>query len=71
LERKEIGDILAKAMEKLSPKYRMVLFLRHNDHFTFREISESLGEPIDTVKSRHRRGLILLRKEILNASTSA
>jgi len=35
LERKEIGDILAKAMEKLSPKYRMVLFLRHNDHFTF------------------------------------
>ncbi|PJB83326.1 RNA polymerase subunit sigma, partial [Candidatus Wolfebacteria bacterium CG_4_9_14_0_8_um_filter_39_46] len=51
--------------------YRMVLFLRHNDHFTFREISESLGEPIDTVKSRHRRGLILLRKEILNASTSA
>jgi len=69
LERKEIGDILAKAMEKLSLKYRMVLFLRHNDHFTFREIAESLGEPIDTVKSQHRRALIMLKKEILNPHT--
>jgi RNA polymerase sigma-70 factor (ECF subfamily) len=62
LERKEIGDILAKAMGKLSPKYRMVLFLRHNDHFTFREIAESLGEPTDTVKSQHRRALIILKR---------
>lgn len=61
LERKDLGEKLAKAMEKLSPKYRMTLFLRYNDHFTFREIAESLNEPIDTIKSRHRRALILLK----------
>ncbi len=62
LEKKDISQTLARAMEKLSPKYRMVLFLRYNDHFTFREIAESLGEPIDTVKSQHRRALIILKR---------
>jgi len=62
LERSDLKEMLAKAMEKLSPKYRMVLFLRYNDHFTFREIAESLGEPLHTVKSRHRRALIMLKK---------
>ncbi len=61
-EYKDISTVLSTAMEKLSPKYRMVLFLRYNDHFTFKEISEALGEPLNTVKSRHRRALILLRK---------
>ena len=64
LERSDLKGMLAKAMEKLSPKYRMVLFLRYNDHFTFREISESLNEPLDTVKSRHRRAVIMLKKNI-------
>lgn len=62
LERAGVVEILNLAIERLSPQYRMVLFLRYNDHFTFREISESLEEPLNTVKSRHRRALILLRK---------
>jgi len=62
LERKGIGEIFKKAMESLSPKYRMVVFLRYNDHFTFREIAEIFGEPLHTIKSRHRRALILLKK---------
>ena len=53
---------LDKILEKLPPQYRMVLFLRYNDHFTFREIAESLGESIDTIKTRHRRGIITLKK---------
>lgn len=64
LERAGMARILDSAMEKLSPKYRMVLFLRYNDHFNFREIAESLGEPLHTITSRHRRALIKL-KEIL------
>ena len=64
LEKAGMAQILSLAMEKLSPKYRMVLFLRYNDHFTFREIAESLDEPLNTVKSKHRRALIML-KEIL------
>ena len=66
MERKGLTQVIAAAMEQLTPKYRMVLFLRYNDHFTFREIAESLGEPIDTVKTRHRRGIVILKKLLHN-----
>lgn len=62
LEKAGVAQMLSSAMDKLSPKYRMVLFLRYNDHFTFREIAEALGEPLHTIKSRHRRALIQLKK---------
>jgi RNA polymerase sigma-70 factor (ECF subfamily) len=62
LERIDVANFLNKALEKLSIKYRMVLLLRYNDHFTFREIAEILGESIDTIKSRHRRGIAVLRE---------
>lgn len=56
-----LAEQLSAAMAKLNPDYRTVLLLRYNDHFTFREIAESLGEPLHTIKSRHRRALILLK----------
>ena len=62
LEKAGMAQTLILAMEKLSPKYRMVLFLRYNDHFNFREIAESFGEPLHTITSRHRRALIQLQK---------
>jgi RNA polymerase sigma-70 factor (ECF subfamily) len=49
------------ALAKLPSHYRDVMVLRYTDNLKFREIAERLGEPIDTVKSRHRRGLALLR----------
>jgi len=61
-EQASIGEIVNGAINHLAPKYRMVLFLRYNDHFTFREIAEALGEPLNTIKSRHRRAIILLKK---------
>ncbi len=65
LERAGIAEILNVAINRLNPKYRMVLFLRYNDHFNFREIAEVLDEPLNTIKSRHRRALILLKKLLL------
>jgi RNA polymerase sigma-70 factor (ECF subfamily) len=61
-ERADITQKLTLMMEKLSPKYRLVLFLRYNDHFTFREIAEISGESINTIKTRHRRGVAILKK---------
>lgn len=55
---------IQQLLEKLSPKYRLVLFLRYNDHFTFREIAESLNEPLHTIKSRHRRAIIILKAKL-------
>ncbi len=60
-EQARIAEMLNAAMNQLTLKYRMVLFLRYNDHFTFREIAEVLGESLNTVKSRHRRALIQLK----------
>jgi RNA polymerase sigma-70 factor (ECF subfamily) len=59
------GDLDA-ALSKLPPAYRAVLALRYNEHLKFREIAETLGQPIDTVKSKHRRGLALLRSVLFS-----
>lgn len=64
LKQTSIGEMLNAAMNQLTPKYRLVLFLRYNDYFTFREIAEVLREPLNTIKSRYRRALIMLRKSL-------
>lgn len=61
-KRAGIIQVLESAIEKLMPKYRLVLSLRYNDNLNFREIAETLKEPTHTIKSRHRRALILLKK---------
>jgi len=63
-EEKNIKEILDNAMGKLSSKYYSVLSLYYNNSLNLREIAEKLGESINTIKSRHRRGLILLREVV-------
>jgi RNA polymerase sigma-70 factor (ECF subfamily) len=53
---------VALAIEKLPFNYRAVLLLRYDDRMNFREIADILGEPLNTVKSRHWRALISLKK---------
>lgn len=60
-ERKLSEANLKNVMAKLPTAYRTVLHMRYDDQLKFWEIAEVLGESIDTVKSRHRRGLIMLR----------
>lgn len=62
--RADAAKILSDAIDKLDAKYRVVLHLYYDNHLNFREISEILEEPIDTIKSRHRRALIMLKKSI-------
>lgn len=64
MERADISNLLNSTLEKIPLKHRAVLLLHYDNHFTFREIAESLDEPINTVKSRHRRALIKLREII-------
>lgn len=62
LEKKHTKDSLEQVMKELSPAHRSVLSLRYMEHLKFREIADVLQEPIDTIKSKHRRALIQLRK---------
>jgi len=44
--------------------YREVLLLHYQEEMTFEEIAKVLKRPVETVKSQHRRALILLRKRL-------
>jgi len=61
-ERANMSKRLAEAVKKLPLYYRLVLNLRYGYSFTFREIAEILKEPLDTVKTRYRRGMEILKK---------
>ncbi len=65
--KKNLKQGLDFSIKKLNPEFQTILFLRYNDHFKFREIADILGEPLQTVKSRHRRAVIALKKNILSA----
>lgn len=53
--------VLTSAIEQLSVRYREVVVLRHEQELTFEEMAAVLGEPMNTVKSRYRRALAVLR----------
>ncbi|MFA6410840.1 MAG: RNA polymerase sigma factor [Candidatus Buchananbacteria bacterium] len=63
---KDVADFVSSALEQLPANYRVVLSLYYKEQLNFREISEALAEPINTVKSRHRRALILLKTNLLH-----
>jgi len=67
LQRAQTKADLDRMLTELNPSYRSVLLLRYVEHLKFREIAETLQEPIDTIKSKHRRALIQLRKLLADA----
>ncbi len=62
LERNELSEELDKALGELPIKYRDIILLHDGNDLTFEEISEITKEPMNTIKSRYRRGLIILKK---------
>jgi len=64
----QIDDInmVSLGIAKLPNKYQQVLSLYYNNQLNFREIAELLKESIDTIKTRHRRAVIYLKKELLD-----
>lgn len=62
LARTQDAKYLNALLEQINPEYSEVLTLRHTSNMTFAEIGELLKRPLHTVKSQHRRGLVLLRR---------
>lgn len=61
LERKEMGQILRKAIDGLPFDQRTILLLKEIEGLSYDEISETLGLPLGTVKSRLARARGSLR----------
>ncbi len=59
--KKSLVQDLSFAIKKLPPKYSAVINLYHKNGLKFREIAVLLGEPINTIKSRYRRGIGALK----------
>ncbi len=66
LEKLELEKELGEQLLKLPSEDRVLLLLYYGEKITFAEIADMNREPLDTVKSRHRRALIKLRKLMLN-----
>jgi RNA polymerase sigma-70 factor (ECF subfamily) len=62
LDRGFLATKLNTLVDRLSGKYRKIIELRYREELSLVEIAAELDEPLDTVKSRHRRALIYLRK---------
>ncbi len=62
LEWMETRQALEKAMHELPPEYRLVLTLRHQEGMSYKEIADSIGIPVGTVKTYLFRARNRLRR---------
>lgn len=58
------AERIKHSFDSLPENYKAVMSLRHEGDFTFREIAKFLKAPVNTVKSRYRRALRILRKHL-------
>ncbi|MGD0630309.1 MAG: sigma-70 family RNA polymerase sigma factor [Terracidiphilus sp.] len=64
LQRQELGNILRKAVEGLSPIYRNVVLLRDIEEMDVRETAAALGITEGSVKVRLHRARAMLQREL-------
>lgn len=62
-EAKELRQVLSQAIAELAPDYRTVLLLRLED-LSYREMAETLGVTVETVKSRLFRARWALKQKV-------
>lgn len=66
LEKAERVEDLERVLEKIPELYRALLVLAYREDFSLMEIASILGEPYNTIKSRHQRAIKLLKEAFLN-----
>ncbi|MFH2232543.1 MAG: RNA polymerase sigma factor [Patescibacteria group bacterium] len=66
LQNEEIAAYIDEGLKKIPQSARAVILMHDTENLTFQEIADALKEPMNTVKSRYRRGIQLLRKLLTN-----
>ncbi|MFA5029757.1 MAG: sigma-70 family RNA polymerase sigma factor [Patescibacteria group bacterium] len=61
-ENQDTADWLAANLAQLTAENSLILSWHHQDGLTFKEISQKINAPLNTVKSRYRRALLKLKK---------
>lgn len=62
LNQKQISNIVQKALQQLPEEQRVVIIMKEYQGLKFKEIAETLNQPLNTIKSRMYYGLNGLRK---------
>lgn len=65
ISNKILSESLSSVSENLSSRTRTIFNYRYHKNLTFREIADILGESINTVKSRYRRGVIEIKRLVI------
>jgi len=65
LQSRQKLEALSLSVKKLSLKYKQIILWRLRENFSFQEIADLSGKPINTVKSLYRRAVLELRKKLL------
>jgi RNA polymerase sigma-70 factor (ECF subfamily) len=68
--RSEEGEIVRRALAELPAEQRRTLFMAYFEGLTQTEIAARLGDPLGTVKTRMRAGLMKLRELLRDQSGS-
>jgi len=58
----ELQELIKRALQEIPEEQRVVIIMKEYQGLKFVEIAETLGEPLNTVKSRMYYGLNALRK---------
>ncbi|MFA6099374.1 MAG: RNA polymerase sigma factor [Patescibacteria group bacterium] len=67
LDIRDSDERVAILLNELTPAQRATVVLHVMEDLTFREIGEVLGQPMETVKTRYRRAIASLSKQITNS----
>lgn len=62
LERAELAQDLERALLQIPPESRSIILMHEMEDLTFQEIADALKKPMNTVKSRYRRALLMMRE---------
>jgi RNA polymerase sigma-70 factor (ECF subfamily) len=66
LIKKETVELINNSITNLSEKQRRVFLLRQNGEMSFREIAETMNEPLNTILSHMRYAVRKIKKQVDN-----